>query len=287
MNIETGFRNAMHDAGIPTDAEIVGDGKLHRVNVEGDKSGTKNAWYVLHDGVCPAGAFGCNKRGISGKWRANQKREPLTEHDRTQIEAACKARAIAQEQGWADAAAIGEQIFQSAKGDASRHAYRIKKAIQPHGVKVDERDRLVIPIYSAVNGKLQSVQRIDAYGDKQMLSGGRAKGGCFPFSDVPDFWANAERRIGVCEGWATGASLAESLLTTAIFAAFSANNLGNVATALRARFTRAQITIFGDNDVSGVGQKYATDAALAVSGFVSIPSIPGCDWNDVLMDAAA
>ena len=287
MNIESGFRDAMRDAGIPTDKEITADGKLHRVHVEGDKTGTRNCWYVLHDGNHPAGAFGCNKRGISGKWRANQKRERLTEHDRTQIEAACKARAMEQERGYSDAAAIGERILQRATGDASQQAYIARKGVRPHGVKVNEHRSLVIPIYSSVDGQLQSVQFIDSNGNKKMLTGGRVTGGCFPFSDVPYFWVNAESRLGVCEGWATGATLAESLPTTAIFAAFSAGNLGNVATALRARFTTAQITVFGDNDVSGTGQKYAIDAAVDVNGFVAIPPIPGCDWNDVSARRAA
>ncbi len=276
----------MHDAGIPTDAEIIADGKLRRVHVEGDKHGTKNAWYVLHAGAFPAGAFGCNKRGISGKWRANQKREPLTQHDRARIEADHKARAIDRERGYSDAKVRGEQILSRATSNAVRTAYIARKGIQPHGVKVNEHGLLAVPVFSATTGQLQTVQFIDRDGNKKMLTGGRVTGGCFPFSDVPNFWANAEKRIGVCEGWASGATLAESLPTTAMFAAFSAGNLSSVALALRARFISAQITIYGDHDESGVGQKYAVDAAVNVNGYVAIPPTPGADWNDYARAAA-
>ena len=287
MNIESGFRDAMRDAGIETHAAIVADGELHRVHVNGDRAASKNGFYRLYADAIPAGVFGCHKRGILQKWRSDQKREPLTKHDRAQMDAACKARAMEQERGYSDAAVIGEQILQRAKGDASQEVYVTRKAIRPHGVKVNGHGLLVIPIYSSVNGQLQSVQFIDPDGNKKMLIGGRVSGGCFPFSDMPNFWANADSRIGVCEGWATGATLAESLPTTAIFAAFSAGNLGNVATALRARFATAQITVFGDNDQSGTGQKYAIDAAVNANGYVAIPPIPGHDWNDYASRRAA
>ena len=38
-------------------SEIVSDGKVHRYHDNGDKKGTKNAWYVFFDGELPAGAF--------------------------------------------------------------------------------------------------------------------------------------------------------------------------------------------------------------------------------------
>ena len=275
------FIRAIRDTGIPINDSIITDGQLHRVHVDGDKPGSKNAWYVLHDGDFPAGAFGCNKRGISGKWRGDGKRPSLTECDYTRIEADRKSRAEAQERGYNESATRAERILQQATRDASEHPYVVRKAIRPHGVKANERDLLVIPIYSALNGHLQTVQFIDRDGNKKMLTGGRCTNGCFPFSDVPNFWANASNRLGIAEGCATGATLAESLPSVAMFAAFSAGNLLNVAHALRARYPNAEITVFGDNDASGIGQRYAHAAANAIDGLVAIPPIPGRDWNDV------
>ena len=206
--------------------------------------------------------------------------------ERTKREADRKARAEAQEQAYNEAATRAERILQQATRDASEHPYVVIKAIRPHGVKANERDLLVIPIYSALNGHLQTVQFIDRDGNKKMLTGGRCTNGCFPFSDVPNFWANASNRLGIAEGCATGATLAESLPSVAMFAAFSASNLAYVARALRARYPDAEITVFGDNDASGTGQRYAHAAANAVDGLVAIPPVPGHDWNDFAMRAA-
>src|SRR3546814_12971319 len=75
----------MHAAGIPVHAaQIVADGKIHRVHVDGDAKGSKNAWYILHADEHPAGAFGCNKRlGPDGKvrWSLKESR-PLTREER-------------------------------------------------------------------------------------------------------------------------------------------------------------------------------------------------------------
>ena len=38
----------------------------------------------------------------------------------------------------------------------------------------------------------------------------------------------------------------------------------------------------GDNDISGVGQKAARDAALSIGGKYLIPDTEGNDWNDVV-----
>ena len=274
------FIRAVRDAGISIDADIIVDGKLHRAHVDGDKAGTRNAWYVLYDGDFPAGAFGCNKRGISGKWQSGAKRQPLTQYDHDRIAADRKAHAEAQERAYGEAATRAEQILRQATRDALQHAYVTRKGIEPHGVKVNERDLLVIPSYSALTGKLQTVQLIDRDGNKKMLKGGRCTNGCFPFSDVPNFWANAVQRIGIGEGWATCATVAESLPTVAMFAAFSASNLLNVARALRDRYSDASIVIYGDHDINGAGQRYAHAAATAIDGQVAIPPIPGHDWND-------
>ena len=49
--------------GITPPNEIIADGKLHRFHIEGDKSGSKNGWYVLHLGDVPCGIYGSWKKG--------------------------------------------------------------------------------------------------------------------------------------------------------------------------------------------------------------------------------
>ena len=62
--------------------------------------------------------------------------------------------------------------------------------------------------------------------------------------------------------------------------AFSAGNLKNVAIYVRSLHPMNSIIIMGDNDTSGVGQKAAKEAALAIGADFLIPSTVGYDWND-------
>ena len=284
MSVENSLRAAMREAGIETDAPIIADGVLHRVHVEGDRAGSKNAWFVLHDGTHPAAAYGCNKRGISGKWRADNRAPgaPLNPVDRAQIEAQRKARAIAQERAYSEAAERAGKILHAATSDASNHAYVVRKGIQPFGVHQSRDGVLVIPVYDARNGKLSSVQTIDADGEKRFLPGGRMAYGCSPLRHTAESFKRAlEQRIGAAEGWATAATLASVLgPSVAMVCAFSAGNLLSVATAWRQHYPNAEITLYGDHDSSGVGQNAARTAAIAVRGFVAIPPAIGMDWND-------
>lgn len=280
MNIELDFRNAMAAAGIETDAPISADGNLHRVHVEGDKPGTKNGWYVLHACSFPAGAFGCNKRGISDKWRS-QVGVPFTPTQRADMAEQQAARAAQRDEAYAKAAKRAASLLLAAKHDASGHAYCARKQISPFGVKANSQGLLVIPIYDARDGSLQSLQTIAPDGTKRMLAGGRLAYGLYPLAATDSFWEVTKISIGIAEGFATAATLADVLgETRAIYAAFSANNLKNVATALRRQFPQADIVLFGDNDGNGVGQRYATEAATAVNGRTVIPPVAGQDWND-------
>ena len=290
MNIELDFQNAMRVAGIPTEAPIFADGELHRVHVEGDKPGSKNSWYVLHPGDHPAGAFGYWNKGISQTWRANNSSSNTAFNPlhRELIEAQRKARAMEQERGYTAAAERARKILHAATIDASEHPYVKRKNIRPFGVNQNRDDILVIPIYDARTGLLQSIQFIDEDGQKRMLPGGRLSFGCFPLRHtVESFKRAVALRIGLAEGYATAASLAHVLGdSVAIFCAYSAGNLSNVASALRGHYPDAEITIYADNDLNFVGQNAATKAAQAVNGLIAISPEPGTDWQDVLRGAA-
>jgi DNA primase len=150
------------------------------------------------------------------------------------------------------------------------HAYLEKKHIQPHRVRL-YRGLLVIPIYNDL-GQLVNLQFINSQGDKRFLTGGR-KQGCFNSIGA------LTKRILLCEGYATGASLYEESKQRVIVA-FDAGNLLPVAKNIRKLSPDTEIIICGDND--NVGQAKAREAALAIGGKVLFPEIAGMDWNDVL-----
>jgi putative DNA primase/helicase len=276
--IENAFFNHAADAGVIfTDRLLIADGVLHRVHIGGDKRGTKNGAYILHADGNPSGWFQHFNTGISGKWTLSGKREPMTNAMLEQIKADRERRQVEQRDRHNDAADKARFIWSNAISvkDQSQHPYLIKKNVQPHGARLYRDDALVIPIYDE-NKSLINLQMIQPDGTKRFLSGGRKKG-CFAAIGKPD----AGCLIQVCEGWATGVSLNESTGHFTVVA-LDAGNLEPVARVFRRLYPESQIVICGDNDLSGVGQKAARTAALAVGGKYILPATVGHDWNDSL-----
>lgn len=275
--IEMAFTNAIADVGMVVNDPILADGKLHRVYVEGDKRGSKNGAYILHADHHPAGWYQHFRTGITGKWTASGKCEPMSLAMRIQIEAERKQRQA--EQSKCQIAAARKAAFIWDKGkpivEQCQHPYLVKKNIQPHKIRVYW-DSLVIRIFDS--GKhLVNLQFIDPAGNKRYLFGGKKKS-CF--SVVGD---KVSQTLLICEGYATGASLYQiSGLFTVV--ALDAGNLESVALSIRKLYPNHPIIIAGDNDESGTGQKAARSAALAVGGKFILPVRTGYDWNDAIND---
>lgn len=267
------FRQAMQAAGIRYSGEIIADGALHRFHIEGHKAGSLNGAYTLHVDGHPAGYFQDYKSGISQTWSGgnnsrvsyaliaqikNAKRQREAEIRQKQEAAALKAAEI-----WRKSKPVTKQ---------SEHSYLVKKRIQPHGAR-KYHESLVIPIHNEAN-RLVNLQFIDTEGAKRFLSGGR-KRDCFCVI------GDLSQRILIAEGFATGASLFEDC-GQRVIVAFDAGNLLPVATIIRELLLESEIIICGDNDISGIGQAKARDAALAIGAKLLIPPTPGNDWNDEL-----
>ena len=207
---------------------------------------------------------------------------------RALIEARQQERTSEQERGYSEAAKRALSDYQAATRGATAHPYIVRKGIQPFDARCNGDGALVVPVYNARTKLLQSLQFINADGEKRFVTGGRMTFGCFPLRHTPESFKRAVAvRIGIAEGFATAASLTHVLGdSVAILCAFSAGNLLNVAAALRERYADAEITIYGDNDVNLVGQNASTKAAIAVNGLIAIPPVAGTDWNDCLKAAA-
>lgn len=270
---EEQFRQAMHDAGINYYGEIIADGQLHRGHIEGHKRGSLNLAYTLHLDGHPAGWCMDFKSGISQTW-SSRSNSRLSDEQIQQIKAAKQHREVEIRQKHAEAANKTVYIWSQSKPitKQSEHAYLIKKGIQPHGARL-YRSALVIPIYNE-SDRLVNLQFITPEGEKRFLSGGR-KRGCFHIiGDVSE-------KILICEGFATGASLYEDC-SQRVVVAFDAGNLLPVAKNIRDLSPNSEIIICGDNDISGIGQAKAREAALSIGGKLLIPPTTGTDWNDVL-----
>ncbi|PTQ76740.1 putative DNA primase/helicase [Nitrosomonas oligotropha] len=272
-DIESQFRQAMQTAGINYSGEIIHDGKLHRFHIEGHKRGSQNGAYIFHADGCPAGWFLDFKTGLSQTWRSGNAAS-VSYAFSEQIREAKKQRETEIFQKHEETAKKAVHIWGKSKqiANQSDHQYLVNKRIQPNGARIYG-NALVIPIYNE-SDKLVNLQFINTRGEKRFLSGGR-KRGCFHII------GNLLSKILICEGFATGASLHEDSKQRVVVA-FDAGNLLTVAKNIRDLSQDSEIIICGDNDLSGVGQSKAREAALAIGGKVLIPKIPGKDWNDLI-----
>ena len=248
-------------------SNIEADGIIHRGRAESDKAGSSNAWYVLHLGDPPYGAFGNWRTGQSETWT------PASFRAATPAERQALAVRMAEIKAARDAeqAAIraasrvrAAKLWNRGRPACNDHPYLIKKRVGAYGVR-DLRGQLVIPMRDA-GGTLHSLQFIGADGRKAFLTGGR-KRGCYFAIGRP----GAE--ICICEGYATAASVFEAT-GHATACAFDAGNLEPVARSLRGKFPDIRITICADDDAetkNNPGLSYAEAAARAVHGYLAVP----------------
>ena len=271
QNIIQDFKAALLDAGIQTNDHIIDDGLLHRAHVVGDKRGTKNLAYILHNDSRPSGWFQHFSKGITGTWTANGKPRKLSAKEINQIQADRKIREIEQAKSYQQTALKARQIWQQSTPVHS-HDYLTNKGIQAHCARVFGND-LVIPLWNEQR-EISTLQFINSFGGKKFLTGGKKKDCFCPIGTPTD-------TILICEGFATGASLHQDG-GLFVACAMDSGNLESVARVIRRLFRNAQIIVCGDNDLNQAGQNAAMKAAIACGGSYIIPPIEGMDYNDYL-----
>lgn len=203
-----------------------------------------------------------------------------------------------------EAAAVKACEMWAAAKDEGASAYLERKRVALHGVRVDARGWLLVPLRDGA-GKLWNVQQIaparsrfkggsapEAIGtDKLFLKGG-LKSGLWHMCGVATDCAE----LLIAEGYATAASLHEAT-GKPVAVAFDAGNLMHVAKALRALHPAAQLVVCGDDDAGtqantgrNPGREKAAATAAAVRGVAVFPPLPALaegeapenfDWNDL------
>jgi putative DNA primase/helicase len=256
-------------------ANPVADGCVHRCSIADKPKGNQDGAYLLHTDGFPCGGFQNHTDGLGWQdWRTDIGRKPTRQEiiaQQAKTDEARRQREIERHQRHESAAAKAAHLWECAR-PAINHSYLVKKNIKAHGVR-QLKDALIIPIYDESN-RLVNAQFISSIGEKRFLFGGRKRGCFFVIGDL-------SKHILICEGFATGVSLFEHG-EQRVIVAFDANNLLPVAKNIREVAPDSEIILCGDNDLSGVGQNAANEAALAVKGKVLIPPITGMDWNDYL-----
>jgi len=275
----TAFKNAIRDAGL-TPPEVIELGRLHRFPGYGKRSGNTAGWCKLFpDGR--AGIFGDWSTDLSEVWRrhSNAVISPAERAELdVQIAAAKATRDRETHERQRSAAARARRLWRSAKPADAEHGYLIAKRIQPHKSRQCNM-QLVLPLYD-FDRHLHSLQFIGPDGDKKLLKGGK-KSGCF----ISVAGTAPTARVLICEGWATGATLAENEPEALVLAAVDAGNLKAVATGARNKWPDAEIVIGADADP--IGREKGRAAAIAAGALLAIPEFPpgaeGSDYNDLAL----
>lgn len=279
------FRDAMRAAGLEP-PDVIKPGNLHRFPGNGKRPSNRAGWCLLfEDGL--GGCFGDWSSEFSETWQA-KRNKPYSQTERAafarRVEAAKKQAEAERRTRQANAANRAAAIWNAATPAPDNHPYLIRKRIQPHDARL-HKGALTLPVMD-FSGGLTSLQFIAAEGGKLLFSGGRKRGCFIPVAgDMKD-----PARVVICEGWATGCTLAEDEPAALVLAAIDAGNLEPVAIATRCRWPFTELVIAGDDDRQTAGNPGSTKAkaaAIASGALLAVPQWPDgapehlTDFNDL------
>jgi hypothetical protein len=228
---------------------------------------------VYGDAV-PMGRFGCWRLGVEGSFKADIGRKYTAAEEMSFIKRMAEAKAARDaelQRQRENAANVVEGIWVECTPAHPDHPYLKRKGIGVHGARVTGDGRLVVPLYDE-DGDLSSLQYISADGKKLYHTGG---------ATGSRYWVLGEmdKTLYIAEGFATAATIREAT-GKPVVVAYSASNLVPVTEIMRRKYGVTQdIVIVADNDVSGVGLRYAEQASAKHGARVVIPPTPG-DAND-------
>jgi len=198
------FKDAIRAAGLEPPV-VIDQGKLHRFPGAGKRNGNIAGWCTLFEDDL-GGCFGDWSSGLSETWQA-KRNTPSSRAERVafarRIEAAKQQTEAERNARWADASKRAATIWDTTTPAPENYPYLIRKRIQPHGARL-HRGVLTLPVMG-FTGKLTNLQFIVTDGSKRLLSGGRKRGCFIPVAGDRENPA----RVIICEGWATGCTLAE------------------------------------------------------------------------------
>jgi phage/plasmid primase-like uncharacterized protein len=272
----------------------VADGSVHRVKHKDDKSGTKNAWYVLYEHPdFISGCFGYWKNPDARTVWTSFNHAEMSEQQRQDYAMAMEAARVRQEEERKrvhdEVAAECAAEYNGYPDATEAHPYLQKKQIPTvPGLKWDGLIDLIVPMINE-HGEIRNLQRINFDGNKLFTTGGEVKGNFFVIQGT-------EALILTTEGLATGLSLHMASGAT-VYVAFNAGNLPAVTEIARRRHPGAKLIVCGDNDRFTKNPKgepmntgrIAAEKAAAAAGpgtMIAIPQLPdsdteSTDFNDL------
>ena len=264
------FQSAINDAGLGT-PDIIADGLIHRFRVDGDKSGTRNGWYIFYLDAVSGGAFGSWKTGYQSTW--SDKSKSLNNRQQRDIKAKIaediRKRKLELQRQYSIAAEDAQAIWNQS-AEALFHPYLKNKRVLPFGIR-QRNNLLIIPLYDT-DHKIWSYQSIDESGCKRFMKAGKVSGNFYQIGEIKD-------QVYISEGFSTGATL-NQVLNVPVVVAFNAGNLKAVAIAVALKYPQIKITLAADNDTDTAGNPGLTkarEAAAFISSDLIYPNFNNVD----------
>ena len=285
------FYKVMRSTGLEP-PEFIEPGKLHRFPGIGKRKNNQAGWCVLFEDE-KGGSFGDWSSGLTKNW----KYKPDTPYNFSPDEKASFKQRVLDSKAAANAARTARQleaadratlIWNNASSISRNHPYLISKNIdidEDENKAREYKGDILLPIED-FNNKITSIQFIKPDGRKLLLAGGR-KQDCF--IHVSGNFADTSHVI-ICEGWATGWTLAQDDPYALVLAAIDAGNLKSVARSVLSYLDYFRLIIAGDDDQLTPGNPGATkarEAAIASGALLALPQWPDdapktlTDFNDL------
>lgn len=231
----------MELSGLPCYDGIIPDGKLHRYSSK--DTPIRDEWYICHllekdEYVCVYGSWrkSHEPKRIFKSWEGDN---PVLDHH---FREATKKIDLELLKEISDGTKVAQELWNSSTL-CVEHAYLNRKQVKSHGAKQFQ-DRLLIPVYDSTN-KLISIQSILPDGTKKFSRRTHVKFGRYILGDP-----ERAKRILVCEGFATGASIHEAT-GDCVAIAFSSSNLSNVGFDLQCAYPNKVICLCMDLGQAG------------------------------------
>lgn len=264
-------------------------GELQRVSViattdvRADRSGERSGYYVFYQTdqlmVCVYGNWRSN---LTWKW-SNKAVSNLSPSEQAklsrQVQMANERAEANRKERQKEVAKECTERFEKGHELDKEHKYLVSKKVKNIGLKVNNRNELLIPIRS-ISGEIASLQTISPTGTKKFATCSKVKGGIFLIGCDHDSLPNLSE-IYVTEGYATGVSVAEAT-NKPVAVVFAAPFCLEACSEIR-KVSQAKLILALDHDSNGVGEKCANETAKAISNTIlRIPPEKG-DWNDAYL----
>ena len=279
------FSQFLAEHGLEPDPKkgLIADGSIGRayINVGGQRKLV--GWYQLWtDQSVPFGRLGDYRVSAdqpTAIWKPeNSQRRRITKKQKEEIAELQRQAEVKQAEKYSRSAKRAQSLWEKAT-PCEKHPYLENKKVLSYGLRMDEHNNLMIPLYDK-QMTIVGIQYIDEHGGKRFLTGSKKSGSFFILgSEI----LKSSDILNYAEGYATAASIYADY-SQPVIVAFDAYNLTPVAEVMFEFFADRKHVFVADNDDSQTGEKEATKACQYIrknkgQAEVLMPETKG-DYND-------